>query len=421
MASQDNRYYEILGVPRTASEEEIKKSYKKLALKYHPDKNKDPDAPERFKEISEAYDVLSKPDKREIYDRYGEEGLKNGGFTATSAEDIFSQIFGGGMFGSMFGFGGGGRGGSASQQGPTKGKDAVHPLSVSLEEMYTGTVKRLRITRMIKCPKCQATGSKSKSAPVKCSRCRGTGIQVVTKQVGPGFIQQFQSRCEQCEGEGTVVDKDDLCPNCQGKRLVEDKKLIEVNVDRGAYDNQRVVFEGEANDSPSADSVPGDIIIVIKQKPHDVFQRIDKYNLLIQRKIKLVEALCGTEFFVKHLNGKYLHIKVPSGECIKDGDIKQIDNEGMPIKGDPFHRGKLLVKFEVEWPKKGEISAKHIKLIHEALPKPDKLVKPQDAHDIEETTLEEFDLDTFKQNSRAAAYEEEEDDSSGRARTCVQQ
>lgn len=420
MSAPDNRYYDLLGVSRNATEEEIKKAYKKLALKYHPDKNKDPDAPEKFKEISEAYDVLSKPDKREIYDRFGEEGLKDGGFTATSAEDIFSQIFGGGMFGSMFGFGGGPRGGGG-QRGPTKGKDAVHPLSVSLEDMYTGTVKKLRITRMVKCSKCHGTGSKSQKAPSKCPRCNGTGVQVITKQIGPGFIQQYQSRCEQCDGEGTVADKDDLCSGCNGKRLVEDKKLIEVNIDRGAYDDQRVVFEGEANDSPSQDSIPGDIIIVIKQKPHEVFQRLDKNNLLIQKKIKLVEALCGTEFYVKHLNGRYLHIKTQPGDIIKDGDIRQIDNEGMPIRGDPFHRGKLLVKFEVEWPKKGEISAKQAKALHDALPKPSKVVKPQvDAHDIEEVLLNEFDVEKFRHSSREAAYEEDDDDQ-GQPRTCVQQ
>eukprot|EP01027_Heterolobosea_sp_BB2_P013230 GEZU01019091.1.p1 GENE.GEZU01019091.1~~GEZU01019091.1.p1 ORF type:complete len:282 (+),score=93.20 GEZU01019091.1:153-998(+) len=277
-------FYSVLGVPKDASADDIKKAYRKLAIKYHPDKNKEPDAAEKFKEISHAYEVLSDPEKRQIYDKYGEEGLQGGGMNFHSAEDIFSQFFGGGggIFGSFFGGGGGAR-------EPKKGKDVVHAINVSLEDLYMGTTKKIRITRMKKCNECLGRGTKGGAAAATCSRCKGTGVQTTVRQLGPGFIQQMQSTCELCNGEGKTIKKEDQCPECKGKRLVEEKKEVEIHITPGMVEGEKIVFEEQANDTPSPDSVAGDIVIVIKQKPHDVFQRIPSQpdNLFITKKIKL--------------------------------------------------------------------------------------------------------------------------------------
>merc|ERR1712018_96903 len=193
----ETKYYDILGVSPTATEAELKKSYRKLALKYHPDKN--PDAGDKFKEISMAYEVLSDSKKRAIYDEHGEQGIKEGGGGggAHSPMDIFNMFFGGG------GFPGGGGGRSSN-----KSKPIVHKLGVSLEELYNGKTRKLAVTREICCEKCNGKGG---SKVEKCQSCRGSGIKVTTKQIGPGMIQQMQSPCDSCGSQGEVISEAHKC------------------------------------------------------------------------------------------------------------------------------------------------------------------------------------------------------------------
>jgi DnaJ family protein A protein 2 len=184
---KENEYYTRLGVEASASVDDIKKAYKKMAIKFHPDKNpNNPEAVEKFKEISEAYEVLSDEKKRQIYDKYGKDGLKEGGFNAHNAEDIFSQFFGGGGFSSFFGGGG--------NRGPKRTENIVHELQVTLEDLYKGKTSKLAVQRNVLCGKCSGSGAREGASAAKCRTCEGRGVRIIIKQMGP-MIQQMQTVC----------------------------------------------------------------------------------------------------------------------------------------------------------------------------------------------------------------------------------
>ena len=221
----ETKFYDILGVSPTATEQELKKAYRKMALKYHPDKN--PDAGDKFKEISQAYEVLSDAEKREVYDEFGEQGIKEqgggrgGGAGFSSPMDMFNMFFGGGMPGGGGG-GGGGRGGRGSR---SKTKPMVHKLAVSLEDLYNGMVRKLAANRDIKCEACDGKGG---DRVTTCATCKGQGMRVQTRQIGPGMIQQMQMPCDKCGAKGEVVDPKSVCKECKGKRTIREKKILEV-------------------------------------------------------------------------------------------------------------------------------------------------------------------------------------------------
>lgn len=200
---KDTKYYDILEVKPTATETELKKAYRKLALKYHPDKN--PNEGERFKLISQAYEVLSDSQKREVYDRYGEEGIKEGGGGGGGMHnpmDIFNMFFGGG----------------GTRERETKAKDTIHTLSVSLEQIYKGATRKMKLTREVICKKCKGSGGEGSSDVSKCSRCDGRGIEIKRVQIAPGFVQTAQTRCSTCRGEGEVIKNP--CKQCDGQKKV---------------------------------------------------------------------------------------------------------------------------------------------------------------------------------------------------------
>jgi DnaJ family protein A protein 2 len=209
-----------------------------------------------------------------------------GGFEMDPS-DLFSQFFGGGMFGG--GMGGQRRG----PQGPQKGQDVMHALKVGLEELYNSTSKKIRVTRTRNCADCKGTGSTKKDAVEECSGCRGQGRRIEMRQISPGFVTQQVMTCPQCQGQGKTVDPKFKCGSCKGKRVVTDVTTLEIHVDKGMRDRQKIVFEGEADEKP--DQLPGDIVFVLQQKPHDVFER-DGDNLFMKKKINLLEALTGVEF-----------------------------------------------------------------------------------------------------------------------------
>eukprot|EP00689_Sawyeria_marylandensis_P003567 EC826024.1.p1 GENE.EC826024.1~~EC826024.1.p1 ORF type:complete len:233 (+),score=124.15 EC826024.1:36-734(+) len=219
----DNKFYDILGVKKEATQDEIRLAYKKLALKFHPDKNlDDKNAAEKFKEINAAYEVLKDEKKRELYDKYGEEGLKSGGAWAggTDPMDIFSQFFG---FGGDSFFGG-----KKGKEGPKHGEDVIHGINVSLEDLFNGTTKKIKITRTRNCPKCEGTGATEKDKVVKCKECEGTGRVIKIHQIHPGFVQQVSTICPKCEGQGKTIDKKFICQNCKGKKVISDQKILDV-------------------------------------------------------------------------------------------------------------------------------------------------------------------------------------------------
>lgn len=254
------------------------------------------------------------PDKRRVYDQYGEEGLSNGGpggMGGMDPQDLFSQLFGGGG-GGFFG-GQGGRGGGRPQ-GPKKGKDLVHRIKVSLEDLYKGKTTKLALQKHVLCTKCKGKGGKE-GAVKSCQGCHGQGIKIVLRQLGP-MVQQIQQTCGDCNGEGEIINAKDRCKGCLGKKIVNERKVLEVFIDRGMKEGQTISFAGEADQSPGVE--PGDVVIVIEEKPHAVFKRKGD-DLYAEVEIDLLTALAGGQFTILHLDDRALLVTIPPGEVIKPG------------------------------------------------------------------------------------------------------
>ncbi|XP_012262535.2 dnaJ homolog subfamily A member 2-like [Athalia rosae] len=397
----DNKLYEVLRVSRNAGDAEIKKSYRKLAKEFHPDKN--PEAGDKFKEISFAYEVLSDPKKRQIYDKHGLKGVQEGGSDGFHADDIFSQLFGGGggLFGGLGGFGGGGLGG---RRRPRRGEDTVHPLKVTLEDMYNGKTAKLQLSKNVLCATCAGVGG-AEGAVSTCKHCRGYGYKVTYKQLAPGMTQQLQERCAQCQATGEIINEKDRCITCEGKKTVNQTKILEVHVDKGMRDSQKILFRGEGDQVP--DVQPGDVVIVLQQKPHATFERSGN-DLVMTKSIGLADALCGASFVVRHLDGRNLLIKHPRGHVIRPGDVKGVVGEGMPHYRNPFEKGNLYINFEVTFPSNHFASEKVFAELRSKLESGPTTVVPPDA---EEVDLQEFDpshRDAAGRSGEAYASDEDE-------------
>lgn len=411
--SNNTRYYEILGVPKNASADELKKAYRKAAIKNHPDKGGDP---EKFKELAQAYEVLSDPEKREIYDQYGEDAIKEGmggGGEGHNPFDIFESFFGGA---SPFG-GGSSRGGRRQR----RGEDVVHPLKVSLEELYNGTSKKLSLSRNVLCSKCKGSGSLSGSS-AKCLGCQGAGMKVSIRQLGPGMIQQMQHVCPDCKGSGETINEKDKCTQCKGQKVVQEKKVLEVHVEKGMRHSQKITFAGEADEAP--DTVTGDIVFVLQQKDHAKFKRKGD-DLFVEHSLSLSEALCGYQFIITHLDGRQLLIKSTPSEIVKPGQFKAINDEGMPIHQRPFMKGKLYLHFSVEFPESGSLTQDQCKALEAILPpKPGNEMTDMELDECEETILQDVNMEEEmrrrQQQAHQEAYEEEEE-SAGPQVQCAQQ
>lgn len=368
-------------------------SYHKLAKEFHPDKN--PAAGDRFKEISYAYEVLSDPKKRQTYDKYGLKGLQEGGQGGGFAsDDLFGHFFG-----DIFGMGGGGRG-----RRHARGEDTIHPLKVSLEDMYVGKTAKLQLSKNVICGPCKGIGGKP-GAVVSCKDCHGQGIKVSYQQIGPNMTRQFQSRCPTCQGQGETINDKEKCPKCKGKKVLNEIKILEVHVEKGMRENQKIFFRGEGDQQP--DTQPGDVIIVLQQKPHDVFKRTGD-DLLMEREITLTEALCGFEFVVKHLDGRDLLVRHLPGEVIKPGDLKGIQGEGMPQHKNPFEKGNLYIKFDVTFPENNFATEDQLKKIESILPPRPAFVMPT-GEDVEEVNLMEYNA-SERSRGREEAYASDDDE-----------
>lgn len=411
--SDNTRYYDILGVPKNASADDLKKSYRKLAIKNHPDKGGDP---EKFKEIAQAYEVLSDPEKREIYDQYGEDAIKEGmggGGGGHNPFDIFESFFGGASQ-----FGTGSRGGGRRQR---RGEDVIHPLKVSLEDLYNGTSKKLSLSRNVICSKCNGKGSKS-GASTKCAGCQGSGMKVTIRQLGPGMIQQMQHVCPDCKGSGEAINPKDKCSQCKGEKVVQEKKVLEVHVEKGMQHGQKITFPGEADAAP--DTVTGDIVFVLQMRDHAKFKRKGD-DIFYEHTLNLTEALCGFQFVLSHLDNRQLLIKSQPGEIVKPGQFKAINDEGMPIYQRPIMKGKLYIHFSVELPETGTLSDEQRKALEAILPpKPAMGMTDMELDECEETTMHDVNIEEEsrrRQQAQQEAYEEEEEGGGAPRVQCAQQ
>lgn len=370
------KLYETLGVEKNADAKEIKKAYRKLAVKHHPDKGGDE---QKFKEISAAYEVLSDPEKRSKYDKYGLEGLEEGGGGGRSADDIFSMFFGGQ---------------GRSSRGPRKGESINHPIKVSLEDLYNGKTVKLAINRQV------IVGD-----AVMCDDCNGQGVVLELRQIALGMVQQVQRRCTTCT-DGY---------QCKTKK---ERKVLEVHVEKGMKNGQKISFRGMADEKPNME--PGDINFVVQEKEHELFKRKGA-DLLITKTLSLNEALTGFEWTVPHLDKRTIVIQSKPGEVIKaeaDGGqpfVKIVRGEGMPSKGNPFVKGDLYVLFRVEFPSDGELDESTVSALKKTLPNPAMAVDYDEDED-EIVHLDAADVKNFGKGGAAStndAYDSDDEEGPG--------
>jgi molecular chaperone DnaJ len=333
MAKQD--YYELLNVPREANAEEIKVAYRKSALQYHPDRNNgDPHAEEKFKAVSEAYEVLSDQKKREIYDRFGHDGLSGRGYSGPgNMDDIFSSF--GSIFEDFFGFGGAS---SRNQTRARRGADLQYELKISFEEAVFGIEKEISFNRRSDCGECSGTGAKPGTKPVVCTTCGGDG-QVRRNQ---GFFS-VAATCPSCHGEGRVIS--DPCQKCKGRGSVLENRKINVKVPAGVDTGLRLRVSGEG-EAGSRGGPAGDLFVVLNVLESKDFER-DGFDIILKKTISIVLASLGGDIEVKTLRGDKV-ITVPMGTQF--GDRIAIHGEGVPhIRGSG--KGNFIVEFIVKVPK----------------------------------------------------------------------
>ncbi len=359
MASKRD-YYEVLGVNKNATEDELKKAYRKLAKKYHPDANPDnkKEAEAKFKEVNEAYETLSDPQKRKMYDQFGPDGPQGfggaggpfggqGGYYSYSSSgfDGFSD-FGdlGDIFSSFFGGGFGGRTSSAKQRGPRKGADLNVRMEVTFEQAFSGVEKEIIVTRDEECTTCHGTGSKPGTSPIKCPTCQGTG-QV--KQVQNTILGQMQTTrtCSVCHGTGEIIQEP--CETCHGKGKIRKQPKIKVKIPAGIDDNQTVVLRGEGE--PGEKGGPkGDLYITVKIKKHSIYTRKGN-NVLCDIPITITQATLGAELEIPMVDGSKEKYKVPEGT--QSGTKFTIRNKGFKAINSSSS-GDFIFTVTVQIPKK---------------------------------------------------------------------
>ncbi|MHC4637139.1 MAG: molecular chaperone DnaJ [Planctomycetota bacterium] len=364
MAKRD--YYEVLGVNKDASADDIKRSYRRMAMKYHPDKNPDnKEAEAKFKECAEAYEVLSDTEKRQRYDQFGHEGLRGMGMRDYShmrwqdIGSIFEDIFGFGDLGDLFGMGGGRR---KSRSGPSRGYDLETTVDLSLSEIAQGAEKTIEFTRQDTCAECSGNGCAKGKAPGKCPSCGGSGR--VSR--GGGFFQMV-STCQQCRGGGKVIT--DPCRKCKGSGRVPKKRVVNIKVPAGVHEGQgiRVANEGE----PGHDGGPrGDLYCYVRITPHEFLQR-DGNDLIAVVPISFTQAALGAMIDVPSLDGTK-QLKIPAGT--QYGNVFRIKGQGLPDLRSR-RTGDQLVQVTIETP--ARLNAKQQELLREFAKTENKTVSPK--------------------------------------------
>jgi len=330
-------YYEVLGASQDADAQELKSKYRKIALKYHPDRNPgDSEAEEYFKEAAEAYKVLSDPEQRRIYDQFGHEGLNGmnggGGAGAGGFEDIFSSF--GDIFEEFFGFRGGRRGRSSAM----RGSDLRYDMAIEFMEAAFGLETEIDVEKMIVCPTCEGTGAKPGTEPEGCSHCGGSGQFVRTQ----GFFS-VKSTCPHCRGEGKVIRE--ACPQCRGRKQVVDSKKVALKIPAGVDDGSKLRLAGEGEPGVNG-GPPGDLYVFLRVKPHEYFDRKNN-DVICKVELSFVQAALGDEMTVPTLEGEET-ITIPRGT--QHGDTVRLAGQGIPSLRTHI-RGDQIVQVELKTPK----------------------------------------------------------------------
>lgn len=372
------KLYETLEIEKDASAKEIKKAYFRLSKTHHPDKGGDE---HKFKEISAAYEILSDPEKRKAYDKYGLEGVDDEGGAAARGEDLFSMFFGGG--------------GRGRRSGPRKGPSVNHPIKVSLEDLYKGKTVKLAVNRKV-------IVGESKV----CSQCKGQGAIMEVRQIGPGMITQMQRQCPVCDATGHIAE------------TKNERKVLEIHVEKGMKHNQKVTFRGMADETPGVE--PGDVNFIIQEKDHPLFKRKGA-DLLLTKEVSLNQALCGFSWRITHLDGRDIVIKTRPGQIIEcettDAEsgrtlpyITVVKDEGMPSLGNPFVKGNLYIAFHVRFPK--SLDPDTTEQIKKLLPDAD-IEEDYDPEEVEEHFMDFADLRHFGKGGAASQSNEYDSDDEG--------
>ncbi len=354
MAKRD--YYEILGVSRNSSPEEIKKAYRKIALKYHPDRNPgDKEAEEKFKEAAEAYEVLSDPDKRAQYDRFGHEGMRGaGGFSGQgmTIEDIFSHF--GDIFGDLGGFesffGGGSRSGRRQARG-RRGNNLRIKVKLTLREMAEGVTKKVKVKKYFTCPTCQGSGARDSGSVQTCGTCNGRGqVSRVTNTI-LGQMRTTQT-CPTCQGSGQVITAN--CTQCRGEGRIYGEETISIDIPAGVTEGVQLSMSGKGNAGEKGGPA-GDLLIMIQEVPHEDLKR-DGKNVIYDLYISFIDAALGTQVEVPTITGR-AKIKIPAGT--QSGKIYRLKGKGLPsLNG--YGRGDQLIHVNVWTPRKLTPEERHL-------------------------------------------------------------
>ena len=393
--------YEVIGVPRTATDDEIKKAYKKLAIKCHPDRNPDnqEEANRQFQELNRAAKILTNPESRKRYDQFGVidgEGDSSGGGMPGGFNpfDIFGNIFNGGGMPGFFGGGGGGGGGMSGQDAKkhSKSPDKKITINLSLSDVYKGKMVSLDFIRTICCDKCNGIGAKSSECVVACNICNGNGRIIKMMQMGP-MIQQIVQPCNACTGVGKMIKPGNECSKCSGKKGTGIKRHLDCYVRPGSAPGTHITFKNESDWVPEYGDI-GDLIVFINVKNEEFGYRREGDNLIMKRSISLLEALTNTTFFFKHLDGRV--IKVTDEDIIHPGKKMVIPKEGMPNLQDNLVKGDLIIIFDVQFP--SHLDKERSKYLIKILPPPKKQIWDTQLEATPETDLTSYTLLPFNEN-----------------------